>query len=905
MSGFVPFEALMASAGSGKTFSLVVRYLTLLFLGEKADEILALTFTNKAAGEMQERIIDTLVALENRAELEAICDLAGLTRDAVLDRRDAVLAQVLAADTKVMTLDSFFAKILRKFALHAGIMPDFGTYEAQHALKVTARFLRLCAIEGKEATLVNMALLSTRRLADIFGLLDMLYAKAPELKGLVFENTGTAAREEQVMRRYRELRALFEGLPLSARAAKVLEAADIDALIAKTWVVKPSLNYWDFKKVFTPQMDAVLQRLQEAVRSYMRAKEQTFFAHLFELLELYRAAKLTVAKEDNELGFDDITVLVHYLLKERIDSDFLYFRLDSRISHLLLDEFQDTSVLQFEILRPLVDEMVSGSGVREHRSFFLVGDVKQSIYRFRGGTKALFGAVIDAYGLKVDSLRTNYRSSRAVVTFVNEVFRRRMDGYEDQQVKPSAREGYVEVTESEAPLETMVQTVKRLRELGARVSDIAVLTATNKDGEAVREALSCEGIDVVTETTAKLISQKRVRAVIEYLKYCYFGEDIYARNFCALADIEMRELPRMQIGRGGVADAASALIARYGLFDGDLNVVRFVEALERYGDMESFLFEYERLETKAVSAETHGVRVLTVHKSKGLEYPYVIVLDRLGKTRADTSPILYDYDGVRLKNLYLRQYHRKELDAAYAGVLEREAALAHDDALNALYVAFTRARENLYVIQKPKDSKFTILELSAMRQGTERVETPPQPPVAPQEAIEYAPLVLGRQKEIVTVESPAEAEDTYAVTYGLALHYALEMIERFDPDALAAAMTAAANRYGAVLGETALASIRTRIARLLEHPKFLALCDATVMKEQPLSYGGELRYLDVLVRHEDRWVVIDYKSARIRRAEHRKQVAFYLKAVRAITQMPVEGYLCYVLDEGVELVEVT
>ena len=280
------------------------------------------------------------------------------------------------------------------------------------------------------------------------------------------------------------------------------------------------------------------------------------------------------------------------------------------------------------------------------------------------------------------------------------------------------------------------------------------------------------------------------------------------------------------------------------------------------------------------------------------------MLDRLGKAHADTSPILYDYDGVRLKNLYLRQYHRKELDAVYAGVLEREAALAHDDALNALYVAFTRARENLYVIQKPKDSKFRILGLSAMRQGAERVETPPQPPAAPSETIDYAPLTLGRQKEIVSAEKTAEAEDAYAVTFGLALHYALEMIERFERDALGAAMTAAANRYGAVLGEAALASIRTRIARLLEHPEFLALCDATVMKEQPLSYGGELRYLDVLVRHEDRWVVIDYKSAQTHRTEHRKQVAFYGKAVKAITQMAVEGYLCYLLEDRVEIVEV-
>jgi len=904
VSGFVPFQALMASAGSGKTFSLVVRYLSLLFMGEEPDAIVALTFTNKAANEMQERIIETLTHLDKRDELGEIAGVCAMSEAAILLKRAEVLRRVLSADTKVMTIDSFFAGILRKFSLHAGIMPNFGTFEAQHALKVMARFLRLCEIEGKESTLVSMAQISTKRVSDIFALLDELYAKGPQLQSLSFEVALLGEHEARAMRLYAELAACFEGKALSDRAQSALAADNIDELIGKSWIVKPTLEYWDFKKHYEPRMDGLLHELQAELRDYMRAKEQSFFAHLFELLGLYREAKLSVAKADNELSFDDITALVHYLLKERIDRDFLYFRLDSRISHLLLDEFQDTSVLQFEILQPLVDEMVSGSGVREHHSFFLVGDVKQSIYRFRGGAKELFGAVAGSYGLTVDSLRTNWRSSANVVAFVNTVFRERIPGYEDQLTKPGANQGYVQVIEVEEILQGMAQTVQRLVAQGAQPGEIAVLTATNKDGTAVQETLEALEIDVVTETTTKLISQRRVRAAIEYLKYCYFGENIYARNFCALADIPVQTLPQMQSAYSAPSVAVRRLIAEYALFDGDLNIIRFLEVLERFDDLEAFLFEYERIDAKAVSQENEGVRVLTVHKSKGLEFPYVIVLDRLGRKRADTAPIIYAYDGIRLEQVFLRQKNRAEFDPEYAQAIAREEVLAKDDALNALYVAFTRARENLYILRKPKESAFDLVDLQPSEWGSEAVTAPVTVKKEDLPPIPYVQLSLGRQTEVVQTEQERAELDPYAVTYGLALHYALEMMPSFDAAALEAAMVAVSNRFGAVLDAAILASLKKRIGALTQHAPFLALVDGRCRREQPLMYNGELRYIDLLVEHETGWVVIDYKSSRQYENEHRKQVGFYIKAVETITDMNVEGYLCYLLEERIELVRI-
>ena len=719
---FIPFHAYEASAGSGKTFSLVVRYLSLLFMGEDADKILALTFTNKAANEMQERIIETLKTLSERGELAVIAEVTGMTQQELLARRREVLGRFLNADAKVMTIDKFFAKILRKFSLHAGLMPNFPTFESQHELKVMARFLALVNVKRKEDALINLSLLTSKRLTDIFTLLNELYAKSKELKHLTFPAEPFAPYEAEAMSSVKALKAVIEGTDVSKRGKAAMNVDSIEALIDKTWLSKETLEYWDYRKYFVPEMDVLLLRIKKAVAAYMKAKENYFLHELFSLLNVYEAAKIMVAKEDGELSFDDITALVYYLLKERIDSEFLYFRLDSRISHLLLDEFQDTSVVQFEILRPLIEEIVSGKGVQENGSLFLVGDIKQSIYRFRGGTKALFHAVTDAYDLQVDQLKTNYRSHKKVVEFVNDVFMDKIGKYEEQLVKENMGEGYVEVIHDDDVLEAMKQQVEMLLKLGASVNDIAILTATNADGAAVEELLRSGGIELVTETTSKLINRKNVRALIEYLKYSYFNKEIYARNFFALIGVRPQRLKRCDINASDLPLEIKKVIETYKLYDGDLNLLRFLELLSDYQDIEQFLFEYERLDATAAKADLNGVRVLTVHKSKGLEYEHVIVLDRLGKPSADRSPIIYEYDGIHLDNIYLRMKNRSALDPTYQQALEKEKKLSEEDALNALYVAFTRAKATLFVIQKGKGSKFEMLELAVQSRGELTVE---------------------------------------------------------------------------------------------------------------------------------------------------------------------------------------
>lgn len=903
MSDFIPFHAYEASAGAGKTFSLVVRYLSLLFMGEEAEKILALTFTNKAANEMQERIIETLMHFQERDERFEVARVTGIDIGTLLGLRRTVLEKFLKSDAKVMTIDKFFAKILRKFSLHAGLMPTFSTFASQHEIKIMARFLTLANVKGKENELIALSTMASKRLSDIFSLLDELYGKRKEMQNQDFKRGDYIAVENAIMENFSSLQTMVFASGMSDGAKKTMQCESVDEILSKSWIEKDTLEYWQYKKGYIADMDERLHTIQMLIPSYMKAKESHFFHALLGLLDIYEEAKMMVAKEESELSFDDITNLVYSLLKERVDSEFLYFRLDARISHILLDEFQDTSVVQFDILKPLIDEMSSGKGVSEHNSLFIVGDVKQSIYRFRGGTKELFYYVAEKYGVTVDNLLTNYRSDANVVDFVNEVFREKIANYKPQLVREGAQQGYVEVIQNDEILEGLKDKVLALIAKGADPDSIAILTQTNGDGSAVESLLREAGVEVVTETTSLLINQKNIRALIEYLKFSYFNESIYARNFFALLELEAGVLKPCNVNAGDLAGELLKVIEAYRLFDGDLNLLRFLQLLGNYSDIEAFLFEYERLDATAAQADLHGVRVLTVHKSKGLEFENVLVIDRLRRPKADSSTIIYQYEGIALQRIFLRMNKRASFDSDYAKALADEERLSFEDGMHALYVAFTRAKKRLYIIQKSKDSKFEELALGEQTWGEEQIVwhhlVRKEPPVV----LAYEPRSYGVQSGIIK-EEREEERDQHAIEFGLALHYTLEMMALFDESAIDEALSVAMNRYGGYLDEGDFASIKRRIGRLVNDERFRALIDGVIAKERAISYASELRYIDLLVQKQDEWIVMDYKSAKGFSEQYQKQVGFYKKAVASITGEKVSAFLVYLLEEGCEIVEV-
>lgn len=913
MSKFINNLAYEASAGSGKTFMLVVRYLSLMFGGATPSKILALTFTNKAAREMQERVVLTLEELAERGELDVISEVTGLSREYLLENRQKLLAEFLNSNTKIMTIDSFFTQILRKFSLYTSLMPDFSTFSSQHELKLLSRFLKEVSVAGKKETLITLSLQSKKRLSDIFTLLDQFYAKKQELTHLKFVKQDLWKFEEDAMSSFKELQTIvFSCKAASKTALNGMKADSFDELSAKAWIGRETMEYSTYKKCYTPEMDIHLTRIQDAIKEHNRAREQNFFYALNELVNIYEKSKKALYMDDSELSFNDVTVLVHYLLKERVDSEFLYFRLDSQIEHILLDEFQDTSIMQYEILKPLINEITSGNGVFENGSFFFVGDVKQSIYRFRGGVSALFDEVARENSTQKEQLLTNYRSQKEVIKFVNKVFNGKIKDYKDQLVRDGANGGYVEVIQSDELLEETTTQVKRLIQLGANIDEIAILCATNGDGEKVKLQLQDEGIEVVTETTTKLINQQSVKAILEYLKYLYFNEDIYKHNFFALINQEVKSIDRVDLNNNKLLDIVKKVIERYNLFNDDFNLLRFLNLVSSCQDIESLLFEYERIDMSAAMSELRGVRVLTVHKSKGLEYEHVIVMDRLKKAPPNRESIIYEYDGIKLQNIYLRIKGRDNLDANYANALKKEKALVYEDSLNALYVAFTRARDNLFLIKKSKDSVFDILDISVGSNGVLKCrETTsansisfPSFSLEVYTEIEYKELYYGIQSDILKLEDEKD-EDLKSINFGLALHYMLEMMANFENDSISHAKDMMLNKYGYALDENEIDDLTSRVNLLTQNEEFKTLIDGECFKEKALRYKNNLRYIDLLVKKDSgKWNVIDYKSSLAYSEHHIKQVKYYVKAIKEITGDEVNGYLCYLLHDSVKIMQI-
>ncbi len=890
MSHFEPFLAYEASAGSGKTFNLVVRYLSLLFMGEESESIVALTFTNKAANEMRERVIETLRSLEKRGELAEIIKVSGLSEMEILASRNSILWKLLRSEIKIFTIDTFFGMILRKFALNAGIMPTFSASIGHHEVKFLKRFLHEIEISGEMEELIRLSMLSTKRLDDIFTLLGSLYAKHKELSPEVFPKvTQTSDPMKRAMELARELSALVCTKVLSDRARKTMDIENYDDLLKKSWVFRPSLEYWDFKKIYEPEMDRLLFGIQEAIKLQMQMRESQFLCALERILKIYIKSRQALIIQNNELTFDDITLMVHDLLRGKLESEFLYFRLDSFMKHLLLDEFQDTSVIQFDILRPLIEEIASGIGVNEGGSFFFVGDVKQSIYRFRGGVSELFYQVADHFDVQVKPLEVNYRSRAQVVEFVNRIFEGTMERYIPQASVQAG--GYVEVCFSDEPLKEVLEQVNALIFLGIREDAIAVLCATNSDATALQEMLEINTINVVSEATSRLIHQRSVAALIEYLRYCYFGAEIYAHNCAALLGIEVA-----LVNRCGIVDLQAQsieFIIEHSI--GDKSAMLFIEKMSQYPDIEAFVFEIERLDASAPQSEQHGVRIMTVHKSKGLEFEHVIVMDRLGVMKSRSDTFVYDYDGIALKRLFIRTKGREELDSEYKRALDKEATLSQQDQMNALYVALTRSIQSLCIVAKPKSSWFEPLNLASGHWGEKRFDACKVSPPKHLSTIEYIPVFYGKQREETKSEEIPEVHDYEAIQYGLALHYALEMVGEFEEHCISDALESVRKRYGMSIGEEKMKSIEASLYAVIRDENFRSYTRGVVYKEQSFLYQGQMRIIDLLIEHKDGpWIVIDYKSGEEKCQKHEEQVRNYMNAVQALMGGEVSGYLCYV-----------
>jgi len=901
------YLALKASAGSGKTFALTVRYISLLLKGANPTEILALTFTNKAAKEMSERVFKTLKNLGNdEIYLEQISKVSELSNEQILNKKDNLINLYLNSELSIYTIDKFINKILREFSGYIGVDDDF-SIKQDNVENLQYKFLQSLGLENFDK-LITFSYYESKKFNSIFDIFQNLNEKNEEFKVVNIEEKLIPLQKNLALEIAIKLKNHIISCEGASNASlKAVDFNNFEELLerGKTWLTKDvASDSRDFKKWVNEEFEKNFQELKIEISNYYKLRSAYSLSSLYELYNLFKDFKKSYNKNKNYFTFNDISNYVYELLSSKIDKDFLYFRLDSKYNHILIDEFQDTSLLQYKILEPLIEETLSGNS-EKFKSFFYVGDTKQSIYRFRGGKRELFDFVSKKHNqIETEILNTNFRSAKNIVEFVNRAFLN-LNNYEYYEQLSNIENGYVEVINDESLKEdekykNVASTIASLIRKNVDPNSIAILTYTNDDVLELYSYLSKSfpSLKISTEMTSKLINQENVKACINAIKYLYYKEKIYKENLNAIignapgGNIEFD----FDLEENRVFELILKVAKQFNILDD--NVIRFIEESKNFVDIVDFVYEVDLMETPIENKEQMGLQILTIFKSKGLEFDTVILLDRIKNKNADRSSLLFEYSGVYLDNVYYKISNLDKFDENYERALNKEKALQQEDEINILYVALTRAKNNLFIFKKEEKSVFDLIGLESYKIGDLIINEVKRDINQKIKKIDYKPLSLGRQanKASKDYEDKFELKSRY---FGIATHYCLEMMNSFTIEQLNYSLSLASSRYSVYLEDRDFDDIKQRVIMLIENKEFSQfLNNATFLREQSLMFNKEIKIIDLLIKKDEKYYIFDYKTTHGENIEHEKQVSFYKKAIKDITNCDeVYAYLIYLTTQ--------
>ncbi|WP_162983058.1 3'-5' exonuclease [Helicobacter mehlei] len=660
-----------------------------------------------------------------------------------------------------------------------------------------------------------------------------------------------------------------------------------------------------------PKFQALLGQLKE----YYILKEATIFQKLGDLLDRYD--KHTHSPQ--HLDFASIALKAYQLLEERdweSFANFFYFRLDTQIRHILLDEFQDTSILQYQILRPMIDEILAGKGQKEGRSVFLVGDSKQSIYGFRGSYSLLFDRLCADSRFHPQSLPHNFRSDKVIMDFVNESFKNSIGGYEYQALPPESpahkQGGYVKVIQAQAEmLEAVSQEVLILLRAGIEPSTITLLCFKNDDVRALKDHLlemreNCaelQGIEIVSDADMGLLAQKEVKIMLYALQHALATpkhQPYYQACILKLLGLNL-DTPLTLPPFTELSPYLFTLMQELGLYSP--GACYLLELSLEYTNALDFLDTLEKEKPAFGQSNTQGITLMTIHKSKGLEFEHVILVDRLGGARPDTNKFFTTYQHGTMQVFY-KQKHRKLVDGDYKQALEEYQKTQEREDTNVLYVACTRAKHSLIIIQKPDKSAFKSLNLNPLQRGSLTRQDKCLQDELKSCDCQNTPSLLesqesfGEQSDHLRQETPIE-ENALGMLFGIILHKALELHYGYGVN-LEEAQAYLTHHYG--FGGIEIAKVLARVQHLQKAPQFLELLKGHMEVEVGFKIQRDIWRMDMLLFAGNQITILDFKSGEGNLEENRAQVQGYRERVgRIYPHAHVQAALIYVLSNQIEV----
>ncbi|MFH1763434.1 MAG: UvrD-helicase domain-containing protein [Gemmatimonadota bacterium] len=797
----LPREVVLASAGTGKTFTLSSRLISLLARGAPPDSLLASTFTRKAAGEILTRVLSRLARAsldEDQARAlarETLLPGLSLGEDPGAFQSFPALLRSLVRElhrANVGTLDSFFLRIAGSFPGELGMPPDWAISDEPTSLRLESEALQELLSGADPLEMVELVRMTMRGESGR-GVHQRLLVQLRELRALlhqqglsdpeavwhppgagIYEGKGGARADGAWEYILRELQNA--PLPKTARGAPDTRfenaiSEGIDALKKGDWtgfcgkglaskILAGEESY--YRKPVPPELRKAFERALAGVTKALREELAAQTRALRTLVLGFDGALDKIHRREGAYRFEDITYLLAGAdpLTTRTD---LWYRLDQKAHHLLLDEFQDTSRAQWEALEPLVSELLAGHP--EERSALVVADPKQSIYGWRGAEPSLARRVGARFGMEERSLDRSYRSSAPVLEIVNQVFGKlpenpvwqaeadliggvrdwsegfpmhrpalEIPGYVSLEVGPrDARMG-----KSDRPA-LMAWAAGRIRELQSQSPEatLGVLVRRNATVSQLMAHLRSLGVEASEEGATTLTDSPAVSTFLALLRLADHPGDRVARYqvawspLGAMVGLTPHDDPS-QARRAALGLRRELLTHGYGTvltrWTHQLRVEDAVDGRElaRLLQLVELAFRWDArsnlrprdfvrfVQHEAVEAPSEArVRVMTVHKAKGLEFDVVVLpeLDiRLTRGRGlyhAVLPLRDPEDGKILRifpslNQILRPLFP---EVEEAGRQDRDREL--HDALGVAYVALTRARHalHLFTAADPPDEK--------------------------------------------------------------------------------------------------------------------------------------------------------------------------------------------------------
>ena len=779
-----PRELVLASAGSGKTYHLSSRILGLLAMGAAPGEVLATTFTRKAAGEILERVLVRLAegALDPPKALELGRDAHPSLRRPEECRKLLRRLLVDLHQMNVGTLDAFFVRVARSFFLELGLPPRWTIADepTQDHIRTEAVLATLAEVDRTQ--LVELLRILNRGAADrqvhaaLLEKVDSLLAIRRQLDpgaadpwaaefGVTEQLSPETLREHAQVLATRlpelEVPSTQGGDPVkqwvTARdnASEAISRLDWDAAFrtgigAKVLAVEKSFS----SRPISPEFVAVFGEAIRLARIDLAPKLHREAQALGRLAELLETTFDRAQRRVGAYRFDDVTYLLGGPDPTGNRND-LSYRLDQRVRHLLLDEFQDTSLEQWRALEPLAHELLSGH--LDERAGVIVADPKQSIYGWRGARPELAYLVGEAYGLARTTMDTSWRSSPVILGFVDDVFRNlpnnpavvgidvgprvAADWMEDFTELTAARDlpGHVCVhLASPTPdsgrgairpslLRRAAQVVKRLHEQIPSRS-IGVLASRNRVVGYLMDELQAVGVRASGEGESYVTDTAPANVILSLLRLADHPSDSSALYHVALTPLgkivglrdredvgaarALASRIRIQLLAEGYGPTLSKWVHDLAPWCDARQVQRLLQLVELGHRWDERATLRPTDFTRYVACESvedpssAQVQVMTIHQSKGLEFDAVVLPelyaslapDRgealIPKRDPDTGRVVQVYPGMSKERLALFP------EAESADQELRSADLR--DRLSVLYVALTRAKYALHLVLPPE-----------------------------------------------------------------------------------------------------------------------------------------------------------------------------------------------------------